>query len=71
MRQSGIGLVTVVGLGLGTWAVLMALNLLFPEPMTTVTNVVGPVLMLGASIGFILGLAVLWNDYWARRSRRQ
>ena len=71
MRQSGIGLATVVGLGLATWAVLMALNLLFPEQMTAVTNVVGPVLMLVASIGFILGLGVLWNDYWARRSRRQ
>lgn len=69
--RSRIGAVTFVGLGLLLWAVLMGLNRLFPEPMTSMTEVVGPVLMVVGTFALILGFGVLWNDHLARRSRPQ
>lgn len=45
----------------------MLLVFVFPDPMRG-ADALGPVPMLGALIALLLGLGILWNDYWDRRA---
>jgi cytochrome bd-type quinol oxidase subunit 1 len=61
----------VLTVAVATSVLVTALALLFPDPVKTAADVLGPILFLGACMAFLLGLGILWNDYWARRSHQR